>query len=135
VSRLSKSVRDIQRIEVEPEEIFYLVQEMARLHQEREPGQVTIETAVIILADRYGDDLDRTHCIMERMRCLQHLFSDSRMRGWTINGVEEGCLITNEAIFRAVAKCPLKPNSRRVWFDADQFFSIALSETESHGTA
>ncbi len=135
MSRIPNSVRAIQRLQVDAGEVLYLVQEMARLHQEREPGEVGIESAVAILADKYRDDYDRVHCIMERMRCLHHLLADDRMRGWTITGPEDGCLLTNEAVFRAVAKCPLKGNSKKVWFDADEFFEIALSETEPEGTA
>jgi hypothetical protein len=59
---------------------------------------------------------------------LKRLLSDERIRGWTLQGIEKGCLLTNEAIFRAVAKCPVRANAKRVWFDADEFFEIALKE-------
>jgi hypothetical protein len=55
--------------------------------------------------------------------------------GWTLQGIEDGCLLTNEAIFRAAAKCPLRANAKRVWFDADEFFEIALGETETKARA
>ena len=137
MSRIPKSIRDIQTMEVATEEITYLVEEMSRQHQEREPGEVDFYTAVAILAERYRDTQDhhRSFCVIERMRCLTDLLRDERMRGWTIQGIEEGCLLTNQAIFRAVAKCPLNANAKRVWFDADVFFNIALSETESEGRA
>ncbi len=124
-------------MEIATEEVTYLVEEMARRHQEREPGEVDFYTAVAILAERYVGTRDhhRSFCLMERMRCLTDLLRDERMRGWTIEAIEEGCLLTNEAIFQAVAKCPLKANTKRVWFDADEFFSIALSETEAEGRA
>jgi hypothetical protein len=67
------------------------------------------------------------------MRCLNDMLGDDRMRGWTIKGIEEGCLITNEAIFRAVAKCPLKASAKRTWFDADEFFNIALRDIQRNG--
>ena len=120
---------------ISTEEITYLVQEMARLHQERESREVDFYTAVAILAERYGDDHDRCYCVMERMRCLRSLVGDERMKGWTIQGVENGCLLTNEVIFRATAKCPLRADAKRVWFDPDEFFNIALRETESEGSA
>jgi hypothetical protein len=44
---------DIQSMQIAPEEITYLVQEMARRHQERPPGEVDFYTALAILADRY----------------------------------------------------------------------------------
>jgi hypothetical protein len=126
---------DIQSMQIAPEEITYLVQEMARRHQERPPGEVDFYTALAILADGYRQDHDRCFCIMERMRCLIALRADERMRGWTVQGIEKGCILTNEAIFRAAAKCPLKANRKRVWFDADEFFKIALHETASEGRA
>ena|ERR1035437_106889 len=137
MGRIPKIIRDIQLMQIKAEEITDLVLEMARLHQERGPGKVDFYTAVGILAERYRDtkDHDRPFCVMERMRCLNGLLGDERMRGWTINGIEESCLLTNGAVFRAVAKCPLKANAKRVWFDADEFFDIVLSETESEGTA
>jgi hypothetical protein len=72
---------------------------------------------------------------MERMRCLNALLFDERIRGWTLQGIEKGCLLTNEAIFSAVAKCPVRANAKRVWFDADEFFEIALNEMEPEGRA
>jgi hypothetical protein len=57
------------------------------------------------------------------------------MRGWTLKGIEDGCLLTSEAIFRAAAKCSLRANAKRVWFDADEFFQIALSETSPEARA
>jgi len=41
-----------------------------------------------------------------------------------MEGSEDGCLLTSEAVFRAAALCPLYGGSRRVWFDVDDFFSI-----------
>jgi hypothetical protein len=135
MSRIPRCVREIQKLEIATEEITYLVEEMARQHEQREQGEVNFYTAVAILAERYRQDHDRCFCVMERMRCLVEVMRDSRMRGWTIQGIEEGCLITNEAIFRAVAKCPLKADAKRAWFDPDEFFNIALSELESEGNA
>jgi hypothetical protein len=137
MSRIPKSIRDIQAMEIATEEIAYLVDEMARQHQERKQGEVDFYTAVAILAERYRERQDhhRSFCVMERMRCLTDLLGDDRIRGWTIQGIEEGCLLTNEAIFRAVAKCPLKAAAKRLWFDPDEFFDIALSEMESAGRA
>ena len=115
MSRIPKSIRDIQALETTTEEVTYLVEEMARRHQEREPGEVGFYTAVAILAEQYRGtgDHQRSFCVMERMRCLTDLLRDERMRGWTIEAVEEGCLLTNEAIFRAVAKCPLRASTKR----------------------
>ena len=80
MSRIPKSIRDIQTMEVATEEITYLVEEMARQHQEREPGEVDFYTAVAILAERYRDTQDhhRSFCVIERMRCLTDLLRDER---------------------------------------------------------
>jgi hypothetical protein len=130
-----KYLADIQKMQIEPDEIIYLIQEMAREHDRRGPGGVSFYTAMAILADRYRDDHERCFCVMERMRCLRTLADDPRMRGWTMQGVEEDCLLTNEAVFRAVARCPLRANSKRTWFDADEFFALVLNETEPEGSA
>lgn len=133
--RVAKSIREIQQMDIADEEIFYLVEEMAQQHQERDPGEVDWHTAIGILAERYQQDHRRCFCIMERMWCFLPLLGDERMKGWTIKGIEEGCLLTNAAIFRAVAKCTLKADLKRAWFDPDEFFKIALFETESAGMA
>jgi hypothetical protein len=134
---IPKSIKELQKMEITAEEIIYLVDEMARKHQERERGEVDFYTAIAILAERYRNTQDhhRSFCVIERMRCLTDLLGDERMRGWTTQGIEEGCLLTNEAIFQAVAKCPLKANANRVWFEADEFFNIALGEMEPEGRA
>lgn len=136
MAKIPAIIREIQAMKVAPEEITYLVHQMALRHQERGPGEVDFYTAVAILAERYRDkEHDRPFCVMERMRCLTSLLSDDRMRGWTLQGVEDGCLLTNEAIFCATAKCPLRADAKRVWFDADEFFQIALSETPPEAIA
>jgi hypothetical protein len=137
MAKVPKSIRHIQTMQIEPQEIMYLVEEMARLHDERGVGQVDSYTVVAILAERYrGTEAHgRSFCIMERMRCLNSLLPDDRMRGRTLQGIEEGCLFTNEAIFRAAAKCPLRADAKRIWFDADEFLKTALSETEPEGRA
>lgn len=123
---------------IEVEEIIYLVQELARRHQEEAPGTIdafTEGSLILSASGRYRSQPGRAFCLLERMSALAHLSGDSRMRGWTIKGIEEGCLFTTEAIFRAAAKCPLRADSKRVWFDPDEFFKIALSETTPEGLA
>lgn len=134
-SRVPKGIRAVQDLKIAPEEIIYLVEEMAHRHEEKQAGEVDWYTAMAITGEKYKDDHQRCFCIMERMRCFLPMLEDARMRGWTMRGREEGCLFTNEAIFRAVARCPLKADSRRMWFDNDEFFGVALSEAESQGTA
>jgi hypothetical protein len=74
MSKIPKSIRDVQAMQVAKEEITYLIAEMVRQHEEREPGEVDVYTSVAILAERYRDDHQRSFCIMERMRCLMALF-------------------------------------------------------------
>jgi hypothetical protein len=131
--KVPESIREIQRMEIAPEEIVYLVEEMAKVHQER--GSATFYTSVAILAERYRNEPGRSFCVIERMRCLAALSSYGRMKGWTIEGTEKCCIHTQEPVFRAVAKCPLKADAKRVWFDPDEFFQIVLAETDSEGSA
>ena len=133
--RVPKSIKAIQAMQIKDEEIFYLVEEMGRLHQELEPGEVDWYSAMAIMAEKSPDDHERIFCIMERMQCLMSLLKDERMRGWTMKGIEEGSLFTNEAIFRAVARCPLQADKQRMWFNPEEFFKLALRETDSKGRA
>jgi hypothetical protein len=73
-------------------------------------------------------------CVSERMRCLAELMKDPRMRRWTIEDPDPACMITNHAVFHAVAKCSLQMDEKKVWFDADEFFRIVLEECEPEGT-
>ena len=133
MSRVDKSITEIQGMVITPEEIFYVVEVLARQHRERD--DVDFYTMIGVLAERYQQDSRRSFCVMQRMRCTVELVQDKRMKGWTIQGIEDGCLLTNEAIFRAAAKCPMRATAKRIWFDPDEFFSIALSETEAVGRA
>jgi hypothetical protein len=137
MGKIPASISEIQAMQIAPEEITYLVQELAQQHQERGSGEIDdFHTAVAILAERYRDrEPNRPLCVIERVRCLAALITDNRMCGWTLQGIEEGCLLTNEAIFRATAKCPLRADAERVWFDADEFFEIVLRETEPQARA
>jgi hypothetical protein len=51
-----------------------------------------------------------------------------------MEGIEEGCLLTNEAVFTATALCSMKKEDERMHFDPDEFFDIVLRESESQGT-
>jgi len=102
-------------------------------------GEPCFESAVLILSERYEDDdtkdIDKAFCIMERMRCLSLVAKDDRMRGWTKDSVDKDCLLRNEAIFRAAASCPVRDEDGKPYFDADEFFSLALNESPSEGNA
>lgn len=123
---------------VKPEEIVYLVKEMARLHEDgQEPD---FYSALAILALRYktakGKPISqKPFCIMERLQCLTNLMKDERMRGWSLKGIEEDCMLTNAAVFTATALCTLKEDGTQSYFDADEFFDIVLSESETEGRA
>jgi hypothetical protein len=137
MSKVPAWARETVAMTIEPEDIVHLVQEMTRLHDEgRGEGRTPdMYSAIGILAERHRGDVGKPACIMQRMRCLEEVMKDSRMRGWSFNGPEEGCKITSEAVFRATAICPLKATSKRLWFDADNFFEIVLRETDSEGNA
>jgi hypothetical protein len=122
-----------QEIIVDPEDIIFLVKEMTKL---REEGRnVDWATSIFILRDLYESDADKMFCVSERMRCLSKLMKDPRMKGWTIEDPDPECIITNHAVFRAVAKCMLRFDEKRTWFDADEFFRIVLEECDAEGTA
>ena len=62
------------------------------------------------------------------------MLKDKRAKGWSFNGVEPGCTITQEALFRAAALAPLHcPNGKKLKFQRKEFFRIVLEETESIG--
>lgn len=95
----------------------------------------------LILAKRYEDTkdtkdrIDKAFCIMARMRCLSLVAKEERMRGWTRESADEECMLTNEAIFRAAALCPVREKEGHPYFNADEFFSLALNESPSAGSA
>jgi len=131
---LFDSIKAIQELKIEPEEILYLMQEMTKRHDMNE--QADWYTSIAILAERYPSDPDRTFCISERMRCLLPLMKDARMRGWSFESWDDPeCTMTNEAVFRAIAKCPLRGGSERMRFDSDEFFQIVLEDSKPDANA
>ena len=94
MSKVPTWARETVAMRIETEDIIHLVQEMARLHDEgREEGRTPdMYSAVRILAERHQGDVGKPACIMQRMRCLEEVMKDSRMRGWSFDGLEEGCL-------------------------------------------
>lgn len=130
---IPKSVEEIQKLEIDPEEILYLVERMTALHDEND--DVDWYTAMAVLAGRYEKDAVRMFCISERMACLSALVKDERMRGWSFQAAEPDCIITNTAVFDATARCTMKADEKHVWFDPDEFFQLILKESDSEGTA
>lgn len=134
-----KTWDDLYTTKVKAEEILYVVTNMSRLHEdEKNPN---FYTAMFIVTDHYKgkkNAVEKSFVIIERLQCLTRLIEkkDARMRGWTMEGVEEGCLLTNEAVFTATALCPMKKKEDERWmnFDPDEFFDIVLRESESQGT-
>jgi hypothetical protein len=129
----SEGLQKIYATKIKTEEILYVVKEMARLHKEGyEPDFYSM---IFILSKRYKRGTGKVQSIVERMGCLVEMTKDARMRGWSIKGIEEGCMLTNEAVFRGVALCPMKRVGERMCFDPDEFFNIVLQESESEGRA
>jgi hypothetical protein len=120
-------------MQIEPEEITYLVKKMANCHDAN--GNADWYTQVGILADRYPGNSSRVFCLMERMQCLIGMMKDSRMKGWSMNVDDPNCLLTHDAVFRATALAPMYVNGQRLQFKADEFFDLVLSEAPSEGNA
>jgi hypothetical protein len=116
------------------EDILYLVQEMTRRHEESDDDNIGPETATIIMIARYPGQIGKVHAIMERMRLLPQMMKDPRMKGWSMDKLED-CVLTSEAVFRAVARCPVRYDrvADQTYFDADEFFVIVLDETPAEG--
>jgi hypothetical protein len=123
----------MQNIELSPSEILDLVGEMAELHEEGEHPDWFAAAAITVR--NFHSSSDKAFCIMERMGCLVAIMKDSRMRGWTIKKADEEFVFTRYSVFAATAKCALQINEKRIFFNPEEFFSIALTETDSEGRA
>jgi hypothetical protein len=94
---------EIYALKIEPEEIIYVVKEIARLRDEgKGPDWYTM---LFVLKERYEvEDMQvrmaKMFCISERMGCLVEITKDGRMRGWSIQAIEKECLLTNDAVFK-----------------------------------
>lgn len=124
---------EIFTMQIEPEEVFHLVEEMAKAHDE--DGETSWYTQVGILAERYPNDSVRCICIMERMQCLIALGKDKRMRGWSMDTDDPKCTLTHQAVFRATAKARIYRKGKKLRFDPDEFFALTLNETPAEGNA
>jgi hypothetical protein len=134
-----KTMDDLYMTDVKLEELLYLLKKMTRLQDGGE--KPCFESAAFILSERYRgkkNAVGKTFAIMERMNALAKLMriNDERMRGWTMETTEPECLLTNDAVFKATAICPLRKDSeQRMSFDVDEFFEIVLKEADSEGRA
>jgi hypothetical protein len=128
----SEFLAEIIAEEIDPADILHLVSEMARLRQAgREP---TWYSQIGILAERFPHGSRKPLAIMERMQALIPMLKDKRAKGWSLDGIESGCTITHEAMFRAAALAPLHcPEGRKFKFKRSEFFSIVLQQTEITG--
>ena len=104
---------------------------MGRLHDEG--CETSWFTQIGILSELFPDHSDEPYCIMERMQCLIKLMGEDRMRGWTMKTIDPTCTLTNRAVFTATATVPIRGDDNNRWFDADEFFAVALMDTPSSG--
>lgn len=136
MNSLATQWQEITKLQVDPDDVAYLVQEMARRRDKAEDDDFF--TSIAILSERFrGQEksADRMFCISTRMECLLALTKDERMRGWTMETNDPICTLANWAMFQAVAACTLQVEDDRFYFDADEFFRIALEEMEPEGHA
>lgn len=134
MSSLATQWQEITELEINPEDVAYLAVEMARRDH---PEDVDFFTLIAILGERFrGQEksADRMFCISTRMECLSELMRDERMRGWIVE-TNTRCTIANWAVFHAAAVCTLQVQDDRFYFDAEEFFKIALAELEPVGHA
>lgn len=126
--------QEITDLEVDPKDVAYLALEMAQRNQ----TDVDFFTLIAILGERFRgqeNSADRMFCISTRMECLSELMKDERMRGWTIETDNPRCTLANWAVFYAAAVCTLRVQDDCFYFEADEFFKIALQEVEPEGHA
>ena len=119
---IPQSILAIQNLVIKPEEIRFVVRELAKDQNSSRDGDWF--TAMAILVQRYPGDLKRSCCISDRMECAVPLMNDRRMQG-IAEEARHTSSSPSQAMFHAVAKCPLRTDGRRVWFDPDEFFAIA----------
>jgi hypothetical protein len=135
MNSLATQWQEITELEINPEDVTYLAQEIARCDRAEDADFFTL---IAILGQRFrGQEksADRMFCISTRMECLSELMKDKRMRGWTIETNDPQCTVANAAIFYAAAICTLRVEDDRFYFDADEFFRIALEGIEPEGHA
>jgi hypothetical protein len=138
---LSKEAEDLMQrfslewtnqVKIDPEDILFLVEEMGRLHDER--CETSWFAPIGILYELFPDHSDEPYCIIERMQCLIKLMGEDRMRGWTMKTIDPTCTLTNRAVFTATSTVPIRGDDNNRWFDADEFFAVALMDTPSSGS-
>jgi hypothetical protein len=136
--RRDKAVIRAFNLKIAPDEILHLVEEMIKRHDQSE--HVDFYTSMAIMMERYKGRkgaANRMFSISTRMHCLSDLMKkeDARWSGWSKLTNDPACVVTHKAIFDATALCPLRTDKERTYFDADEFFKIALERAESEGNA
>lgn len=127
-------VEEATTLEVKPDEVIWLMQEMTAKRDEVD--RPDFYTALAILMGRYPKQSAKVFAISERMRCLTFLCEDPRMRGWAIEDPDDpGCQFTSEAVFAATALAPLHSIEGQLQFNADEFFAIVLEQSPSEGNS
>jgi hypothetical protein len=125
-------VADMISEEIDPADILHLVSEMGRRRDEG--GEPNFFTQIAILSDRFPHGSLKPFVIIERMQALIPMMKDNRAKGWRFEGTEKGCTTTHKAMFRATALAPLHcPNGKKMKFDREEFFKIALAGTDTTG--
>lgn len=119
---IPQSIKAIQSLVIDPEEIRFIVRELTK--EQNSSREAEWYALMTILVQRYPGDLQRSCCISDRMECAVPLMKDRRMKEIAPD-LKDTSRSTTQALFHAVAKCPLRTDGKRVWFDPDEFFALA----------
>jgi hypothetical protein len=121
---------------IKPSDVNFLITELTR---RREGGEdCGFEAQAFILLHHYRKSKNkpiRMFATVERLRCLGEIMKDERMRGWTMQTKDPGCILTHEAVFDATALCRLVEKDEKLAFDTDQFFDLVLRRVEPEAHA
>jgi hypothetical protein len=136
--RRNNAVMRALNLKIRPDEITYLVEEVAKRHDQSEKPD--FYTSMAILLHRYKGKkraADRMFTISTRMHCLGELMKveDARWSGWSKMTSDSGCVLAHQAIFEATALCPIRTDRERTYFEADEFFKLALERAVPEGNA
>lgn len=121
----------LAKVKIDPQEIHDFFDELNAINEAEVDVDDWFTVQAITLIRRYPKDLDRAHCILERVHCLDTLHDHEQMRSFTIQGREPGLTWVHSSIFAAIAKCPLRRINDRFQFDPDEFFTLALLERDN----
>ena len=127
-----KLLERLNSVKVTKRDIIRVVETANRAHAEGHPSDML---GLFATAKLFNKDIAKVQAIQFRMEALAVMMENNEIPGWTLGKSEDGGILTDDAVFDAVAKHPLSIVDGEITFERKSFLNKVLELAKPEGRA